>query len=235
VEAFLAEIELLVVIGGNHMVKRLIAYFLLIVVVFALLTSCSTMRPVEFEQISDELMQQIDRDQDDYLSAMKDKNISELLTFHSITHGSFTESGSSELLVLFKVKDVPHAGGLDRTIAAVYDADTYLLKSQKTFMADHVSIQLLTGENQRKYILYIGSVTYQGYTTYSIELFEIEKDGWHSKAVSSETFTENEAFAFTNDTLQVFNLSYIDNAPVYDYKYTLYWDSVEATFRKEML
>lgn len=217
------------------MFRRLFPYFLLIVVVFALLTSCSTMRPVEFEKISEDLMVQIDRIQDDYLSAMNDKKISELLTFYSITHGSFTENDSSELLVLFKVKDVPHAGGLDRTIAAVYDADTYLLKSQKTFMADHVSIQLLTGENQRKYILYIGSVTYQGYTTYSIELFEIEKDGWHSKAVSSETFTENEAFAFTNDTLQVFNLSYIDNAPVYDYKYTLYWDSVEATFRKEML
>src|SRR5690554_3560537 len=146
------------------MYRRLFPYFLLIVVVFTLLTSCSTMRPVEFEQISEELMIQIARDQDDYLSAMKDKNISELLTFHSITYGSFTESDSSEMLVLFKVKDVPHVGGLDRTIAAIYDANTYLLKSQKTFVADYVSLQLLTDKNQRKNILYIGSVTYQGYT-----------------------------------------------------------------------
>ena len=216
------------------MFRRLFPYFLLIVVVFTLLTSCSTMRPVEFEQISEELMIQIDRDQDDYLSVMKDKNISELLTFHSITYGSFTESDSSEMLVLFKVKDVPHVGGLDRTIAAIYDASTHLLKSQKTFVADYVSLQLLTDKNQRKNILYIGSVTYQGYTAYSIELFEIEKDRWLSKAISSEAFMENDAYAFTNDILQVFDLSYSDHAPVYDYKYTLYWDSTEATFRREM-
>ena len=216
------------------MFRRLFPYFLLIVVVFTLLTSCSTMRPVEFEQISEELMIQIDRDQDDYLSAMEDKHISELLTFHSITYGSFTESDSSEMLVLFKVKDVPHVGGLDRTIAAIYDANTYLLKSQKTFVADYVSLQLLTDKNQRKNILYIGSVTYQGYTAYSIELLEIEKDRWLSKAISSEAFVENDAYAFTNEVLQVFDLSYSDHAPVYDYKYTLYWDSTEATFRREM-
>ncbi|MFA5636468.1 MAG: hypothetical protein WCX60_02255 [Anaerovoracaceae bacterium] len=216
------------------MYRRLFPYFLLIVVVFTLLTSCSTMRPVEFEQISEELMIQIARDQDDYLSAMKDKNISELLTFHSITYGSFTESDSSEMLVLFKVKDVPHVGGLDRTIAAIYDANTYLLKSQKTFVADYVSLQLLTDKNQRKNILYIGSVTYQGYTAYSMELFEIEGDRWLSKAISSEAFMENDAYAYTNEILQVFDLSYSDHAPVYDYKYTLYWDSTEATFRREM-
>jgi len=192
------------------------------------------MRPVEFEQISEELMIQIARDQDDYLSAMKDKNISELLTFHSITYGSFTESDSSEMLVLFKVKDVPHVGGLDRTIAAIYDANTYLLKSQKTFVADYVSLQLLTDKNQRKNILYIGSVTYQGYTAYSMELFEIEGDRWLSKAISSEAFMENDAYAYTNEILQVFDLSYSDHTPVYDYKYTLYWDSTEATFRREM-
>lgn len=216
------------------MYRRLFPYFLLIVVVFTLLTSCSTMRPVEFEQISEELMIQIARDQDDYLSAMKDKNISELLTFHSITYGSFTESDSSEMLVLFKVKDVPHVGGLDRTIAAIYDANTYLLKSQKTFVADYVSLQLLTDKNQRKNILYIGSVTYQGYTAYSMELFEIEGDRWLSKAISSEAFMENDAYAYTNEILQVFDLSYSDHTPVYDYKYTLYWDSTEATFRREM-
>lgn len=216
------------------MYRRLFPYFLLIVVVFTLLTSCSTMRPVEFEQISEELMIQIARDQDDYLSAMKDINISELLTLHSITYGSFTESDSSEMLVLFKVKDVPHVGGLDRTIAAIYDANTYLLKSQKTFVADYVSLQLLTDKNQRKNILYIGSVTYQGYTAYSMELFEIEGDRWLSKAISSEAFMENDAYAYTNEILQVFDLSYSDHAPVYDYKYTLYWDSTEATFRREM-
>ncbi len=216
------------------MSRRLFTYFLLIVMVLVLLTGCSTKRPVEFEQISEELMMQIERDQDDYLSAMKDEEMSEFLTFHSITYGSFTENGSSELLVLFKVNDVPHVGGLDRTIAAIYDANTYLLKSQKTFVADYVSIQLLTNENQRTNILYIGSVTYQGYTSYSIELFEIEKDRWLSNAISSETFAENDAYAFTDDTLQVFNLSFSDHEPIYDHKYTLYWDSKEATFRKEM-
>lgn len=216
--------------------RKLSSGILSILAVLALLASCSASRPAGSEQLSEELKSQIDGKQDDYLSALSGESISGLLTLYSVTYGSFTENGASELLALFKVKDVPHAGGLDRTVAAIYDADTYKVKNQKTLIADSVSIELLADAGQRNYVLFIGSVTYQGYSSCSIELFQVEKDKWISKALSPETFAGNNAYSFSNGALQVFELSYSDT-PVhnhYNYKYTLFWDAAEAAFKREL-
>lgn len=213
---------------------KLLACFLSMLAASALLTGCSVNRTTGLEQLSEELISQIDREQDEHLSAMRDKSISELLTLHSITYGSFTENDSSEMLVLFKVREVPHAGGLDRTVAAVYDADSCKLKNQKTFIADNVSVELLADRNQRKHVLFIGCVISQGYSVYSIELFKVEKDEWVSKAVSPEAFGDNYAYALSGNDLQVFELSYSDHSPVYNYKYTLFWDTVKATFERKL-
>jgi len=40
--------------------------------------------------------------------------------------------------------------------------------------------------------------------------------------------------AFSNNALQVFELNYNNNKPVYNYKYALYWDMAETTFKKEL-
>lgn len=188
----------------------------------------------EYELLSDRLQAQIDRSQDDYLSSESEKSLNELIRLDSISYGSFTDVGAHEILVLFKVTDIPHAGGLDRTIAVIYDADTYKLKNQKTFVADNVFIQLLENADQRNSILYIGTVTYQGYTTYYIELLQVERDGWLSKDISQERFADNYAFFFSNNIIQVFELTYSNYKPIYNNKYALYWDGLEMIFKKEL-
>lgn len=217
------------------MIKRVFACILSLPLVLALLTGCPADRPADLARLPEELMSQIDREQDDYLDAMKENSIEELLALRSVTYGSFSKSGASEILALFKVKRAPHAAGLDRTVAAVYDAGTYKLKSQKTLAADEVFLQPLAADtDQKNHILYIGSTTYQGYTTYYIELFQVEEDGWVSKPVSPESFEEQYAYAFAGGVLQVFNLSYSGYTAVYDYQYTLYWDSAEGNFKRAL-
>jgi len=208
-----------------------------------LLTSCSLNKGTnsvdnstgEYEQLSIRLQNQIDREQDDYLTEESSKPLNELIKLDSITYGSFTDMEASEILVFFKFRDIPHVGGLDRTIAAIYDADTYKIKNQKTFVADNVFIQLLENYNQCYSILYIGTVTYQGYTNYDIQLLQVNTDGWTSKDISNERFTDNYAFFYSDTVLQVFELSYSNHNPIYKYKYALYWDGTEAIFMRESL
>lgn len=217
--------------------------FILVLISLMLLTSCSLIKITnsvnnstgEYELLSLRLQNQIDREQDDYLTAESDKHLDELIKLDSITYGSFTDLEASEILVLFKFKDIPHVGGLDRTIAAIYDADTYKIKNQKTFIADNVFIQLLENYNQCASILYIGTVTYQGFTNYDIQLLQVNIDGWIPKDVSSEKFTNDYAFFYSDTVLQVFELSYCNYNPIYKYKYALYWDGSEALFKKEPL
>ncbi|WP_025027787.1 hypothetical protein [Caldalkalibacillus mannanilyticus] len=221
--------------------SRKLSILILVLIVLVILSSCSLDQGAnsmdstrEYEQLSDRLQAQIDRSQDDYLSAESDKTLDELIRLNSIIYGSFTSTGASEILAIFKVKNTPHAFGFDRTIAVIYDTDTYKLKSQKTFVADNVFIQLLENADQRHNILYIGIVSNQGYTTYDIELLQVEANEWLSKEISHEKFADTDAFSFSDHVLQVFELSYSNYNPVYNHKYSLYWDGLETIFKKEL-
>jgi hypothetical protein len=173
----------------------------------------------EFEALAERLLVQIDRTQDYYLTTQADENLAELLILHSITYGSYTSAETSEVLVLFKFMNNPHVSGLDRTLVAIYDADTYTIINQKTFVADEVFIQLLENGNQTNNVLYIGTITYQGFTTYDAQLLEINVNGWSSKNIVNEKLSDNYAYSFSDNVLQVFNLSYDDYHPIYRYEH----------------
>lgn len=220
--------------------RNKLSLFILILLSLVLLTSYSLNKGTnsinnskgEYELLSDKLQGQIDRKQDDYLNSISDKSLNELIELDSIIYGSFTEIGVFEILGIFKLKGTPHVAGLDRTIAAVYDANTFKLKTQKSFVADNVFIQVLENNNQRDSLLYIGTVKYQGYTSYDIQLLQSETDEWITKDISNEKFTNNHAFFYSDSILQVFELTYSNYNPIYKYEYTLFWDATETKFTK---
>jgi len=212
------------------MTRRIIIIVCVIICIMAISSSCSSNEVME-DSLASKLLTGIDRSQDDYLETMNDKSLNQLLKLYAIQYGAFTEVGVQEMLVLFKVLDMPHVAGLDRTVALICDAKTFEVKHQKTFVADQVSIHLLNGLDLRSDILYIGTVSYQGYTAYAVERFDLSEGGWVSKEISVDGFTESDAFFFLNDVLQVFELTYSNYLPEYRHNYTLYWDGASRTFK----
>lgn len=194
------------------------------------LTAC-TPDTKDLSDLEANLLSQVDRSQDDYLEMMKDNELSQLIVLDSIQYGAFTDVDSDEAMVIFKFLDVPHVGGLDRTMVLICDANTFEVKLQHTFVADHVELHLLQRNDLRNEILYIGSTSYQGETVYGIEWFDFSNGEFERKSIIEGDFDRNAAFYFSNDILQIFELSYEDYEPVFTYHYSLFWSQTEAAFK----
>jgi hypothetical protein len=100
------------------------------------------------------------------------KESPENLVVGDLYDGNFTGSGKPELLVIFKMLNLPHAGGLDCSIAAVYDRATLDIITQRTFPYDECKFKAVEDEEQNSYLLFAGSTTYQGYTQGYMELWK---------------------------------------------------------------
>ncbi len=210
------------------MCKRFFVVFL--IGLFMVASTGCAQKSVDPDDMANRLLAEVDRSLDDYLVAMGDEALEQLLKLNTIQYGSFTEVGSDEMLVTFKFVDVPHAGGLDRTLVLICDAKSFDAKMQKTFMADSVTLHLLDGVDSRSEILYIGSVTYQGYTVYGIERFDLSGGDWTEAPIFENGVGERDAFFYSDGLLQVFELTYEEYVPVYKHIRTLFWDSVDMSF-----
>lgn len=91
----------------------------------------------------------------------------------SIYEGSFTGSGKKELLVIFKFSGLPHAGGLDSSAAGIFDRNKLSLISQKTFITDEAQFELQKDAKGRQYLVYSGTVTYQGHSTSELQVLKL--------------------------------------------------------------
>lgn len=96
----------------------------------------------------------------------------------SVQYGHFSSPASDELCALFKYTSLVHPEGLDRTLAVVYDAEDLSVVASHEFVADQVQLQFLPAKDGRDYVLYLGTVTYQGISTYYLQLFQIGNSAW---------------------------------------------------------
>ncbi len=112
----------------------------------------------------------------------------ENIRVRSVYEGSYTGGGKSELLVLFKFLDMPHAAGLDFSVAAIYDKQTLKLVAQRSFLTDEAQFELLWDEKERAYLLFSGTTTYQGYSTCNLQLLSLS-DSWFEKLPQNEVYT----------------------------------------------
>lgn len=214
--------------------KRHIAILASFILLFTL-PSCGAEREPD---LAGRILAGIDISADDYLEYYsQENNYSDILRLSDIHYGSFTAADKNEIFALIKIEGVPHAAGLDRTIAAVYDAETLEIITQKTFAADRVSLYFLQGYDRAiENILFIGDVTYSGFTAYSIELYTLRGGEWAEKPMPFEEGSSN-SYAVTNDfALHVFKLIYEDfyPRPVYELEATYFWSVGDEEFMAEL-
>lgn len=151
--------------------------------------------------------------------------------------GNFTGSGKTELLVVFKLLDVPHAGGLDCHVAAVYDKTTLELVAQRNFPADKCWFDILKDNKGRSYLLFSGTTTYQGNTSYMLMLFKPGKDWEQLLPQEYSVYSQyNYKYEYTllNNGLvgvsePVYNPEDNNAAPEMKRKYLLRWDPDTAS------
>lgn len=210
--------------------KKCIIVFINIMCLSILLSACQKDTATESPDLEYILKSQISTDKDDYLELYSvEGDYLEILKLDTIYYGSYTSEDIAEVMAIFKVLGVPHAGGFDRTIVAVYNADSLEIVTQKTFAADAVSIYFLNGYmNKIKYILVISDDTHNGYSSYNAELYSLWDGTWTAKSMPIDNSDNNLAYAITNDSiLHIFKLSYEGYEPIYDYIDTFFWNIEE--------
>lgn len=145
----------------------------------------------------------------------------------SMVEGFFTDSGKPELLVIFKLLKMPHAGGLDCSVAAVYDRSTLGIITQKVFQYDECHFNILKDEAQKGYLLFTGSSTYQGYSQYTLGLWKPGKT-WTDLSPVKSYAGDNKKSEWKNDGSIWVSRPVYENAETHEitwlHEYNLIWN-----------
>ncbi|QUI22910.1 hypothetical protein HZI73_11695 [Vallitalea pronyensis] len=164
----------------------------------------------------------------------KDMNMTRKFELEAIHYGKFIDH-EDEILVLLKELDVPHAAGFYSIYMGVFDGKTLLLKSPiQDVHADEGRFVFYEGSHGKQYMMFTGSVTYQGWTTYTSMLFEARTKAWHVSYQQDEQDWAGHRVEATSRGLLVFKNVLVgeDSSPEYDYTFQkeLLWNPNTKTF-----
>ncbi|MBQ7432712.1 MAG: hypothetical protein IJV50_04520 [Lachnospiraceae bacterium] len=95
-----------------------------------------------------------------------------------IYYGAFSQTGRSELLVLCKILNMPHVGGLEQTVGVLLDSQSLEAVAYQEFPFDEVSINCVPASNGQSRILLIGTTISQGIPSQCVQLLGIEEGEW---------------------------------------------------------
>jgi hypothetical protein len=161
------------------------------------------------------------------------------LVLEQIIFGRFVED-KNEYFAILKAPDnvTVHAGGFYYRIGAVFDAETNKRKSQtKDFTADEGEISILKGKS-KDYVLFLGSTTYQGYTSPTGGIYDARGGNWIQTWPESSDFWEHRYAVFGNDRLILYkkvldSVEYETTIPPFHFEpeKELIWDSQAEMFR----
>ena len=101
--------------------------------------------------------------------------------------GSFSQENADEILVVCKLLKIPHVGGLDRRACMVLEKETLRLIAYKEIAADEVVLNCIQTKNGQNKVLVIGSTTYQGICSQTVEVLTVENQEWKSEALPTAT------------------------------------------------
>lgn len=116
-----------------------------------------------------------------------------------IYYGAFSEENAEEVLVLCKVLNQPHAGGMDRTMVLVLQTDSLELVTYKEFSADKVIINCIQNDKGQSKVLFLGTTTYQGMAAQDIYLFSIQDKEWIGESIKDLYAISEEHFCLIAD------------------------------------
>ena len=119
----------------------------------------------------------------------------------SIQYGSFSSPTAKEICVLFKYRSMSHVGGLDRTLAVIFAAEDLQVVASSELAADDVQIRFLPSKDGTYYILYVGTTTYQGLSTYNLQLFRINGSTWEPMPEAVPPSNVTDAYFLVDDSI----------------------------------
>lgn len=153
------------------------------------------------------------------------------ITVGDVFEGDFSNSGHRELLVIFKFLKVPHAGGLDFSVAAIYDRSTLNLISQKSFAHDECQFDVVNDAKGLAYLIFLGMTTYQGHSSCTLQLFALSKN-WEQLLLQGNNEYSEDKYKFnliSNGVVSVLVPEFSDNTVSgWEKKYYLKWDKKES-------
>jgi len=196
-------------------------------------TTAPTHDDISLDEIYGALFSQLDPLLDDGYRSLGDPELT------NIRYGSFAKAGENELIATFRYPSTP--GNRDMIVVAIYAQDTSEIITHKIFRAGKVSLYYLPTKSGQTHILFLGTSTYQGLTTYRIELFRIDGEKWteislgESVSNSISDYDSNDIhYIFTSDMELIlkdnpFSIGPIPPNPPITIG-TFEWDSDSASF-----
>lgn len=93
-------------------------------------------------------------------------------------YGFFSEPEAKEVLVICKILNMPHVGGLDRRAIIILETDSMNVVAYAEIPADEVWVDTLLMSNGQDRIIFSGKTTYQGISAQEIMYFCIQDGQW---------------------------------------------------------
>lgn len=156
-------------------VTRLLAFVLLTY----FLCGCNQAEPDSSEQLLVQLTEQaktyICENMDDAMGAVIEENGVEIA---QILYGRLTADGEQEALLICKIPQMAHVGGLDRTIVVCYEMQSGEMHSPLDLPYDELDIVCVENAEKALRLLTIGTGVSQGFAFQNVVLYSMENNDW---------------------------------------------------------
>lgn len=118
-------------------------------------------------------------------------------------YGSFSQHETKEVLVICKILNTPHVGGLDRRACIILEVDSMEIVAYTELGADEVLVYSLPMSNGQDRIIFSGKSTYQGISAQDVMYFSIQDGQWTEILIEElKTFGES-CFYFLADDVMI--------------------------------
>lgn len=154
-----------------------------------------------------------------------------------IEKGTFIKGMGEKSLLIARRDGLAHADGLYHAYIAVFDeSQMKLLSPVKHFFADEGNLSLFKGE-ETSYVLFTGSVTYQGRTDFSGGLWRFEKE-WKQVWPEEEDFWYNNSVLVDDDSIIVLKPKKVTDPHSsidfkWEFSHKLIWNEQKEAFKKQ--
>lgn len=154
------------------------------------------------------------------------------VTIDQTFYGSFSKPEVKEVLVVCRILNTPHTGGLGRRAIIILAVDSMDIVAYNEIPADEVWVDTLPMSNGQDRIIFSGKSTYQGISAQDVMYFCIQNGQWTEIPIEElEIFGENQFYFLTEDVMIVTSVNQLTGSS--DITAILTWDQDEGKFAPE--
>ncbi|MCM1345202.1 MAG: hypothetical protein NC246_15380, partial [Muribaculaceae bacterium] len=151
-----------------------------------------------------------------------------------VFYGSFSKPETEEALVVCRILNTPHVGGLDRRAVIILDVGSMDVVAYDEISADEVWVSSLAMSNGQDRIIISAWSTYQGISTQNVMYFCIEDGQWAETSVEELGLPGESCFYFlAGDVMLVTSERELTGTS--DITAVLTWDQELGKFTTEQL